>query len=536
MGFKIPEVVSSYLNNEWRKPPSNIVDTSQYYSNLPAFFINYMKNVVRPCIAFATGVADGNVNGGLGLNVGLNIKKTAVKIIKGDKWIYKGDDADCALLSEHWEKSVGFVRFYEKTIDNLLTGGTTIVKLNRDAQGRCIPCTERVDRFYIDSDDTGEIVRISILNSFLYSMNVGRSTQNYWLIEERYYKNGCPCVKNKVLMKSGIAGYENIPDVGGNGIAYKDCPREVQKLLTDRGIRINDESKLPFRDGLGVWLLQLTSQNSTVPGLSMGDPLLYGALDLLFAIDNVFSGSLTDVINGRGKILVPKRFLSGFTPNGITLPDETMSDKILRTTMAQNDDDDSFVYVATEQNKDFPPQSVQFDIRSTQYREMMDVYLRMIVSQCGFAPTSVFPFLEDRGSSVTAEQVRADDNLTRATVISIHANMEYVFGRMLDEVLYQLYNDAGQKYDRHTAIQLSDYIGNPLTRDQNVRDNYAAGLLPKKEAVQMISNLSEKETIEYLEKIETDDKAKYEAQNSAMMGYDFGGAFDGTNVPAGESD
>ena len=71
-----------------------------------------------------------------------------------------------------------------------------------------------------------------------------------------------------------------------------------------------------------------------------------------------------------------------------------------------------------------------------------------------------------------------------------------MINRMLTEVLYQ----SGMK--GKAKIRLSDYIGNALLRDQNIRENYQAGLIPKEEAVQRINNISAKETAEYMEKLD----------------------------------
>ena len=83
--FQTPKQIENYLNLTWRKPPSNFINTSQYYANLNPFFINYMDTVVRPCVAYMSGASDGVVNSGLKMNVAQTIKKTAVKILKGDR-------------------------------------------------------------------------------------------------------------------------------------------------------------------------------------------------------------------------------------------------------------------------------------------------------------------------------------------------------------------------------------------------------------------------------------------------------------------
>lgn len=520
-GFQTPKAVEDYLNLTWRKPPQNFINTSQYYSGLSPFFINYMNTVVRPCMAYMSGSADGVVNSGLKMNVGYTIKKTAVHLIKSDKVIFEGDDDGSKILSDDWAPSVNFERFYESTIDNLM-GGTTIVKLNKDLQGRCVPISERVDRFYSTVDDCGNVVRIVIFNSLLFQMDFGRSVHNsFWLVEERFYKKSRPHVRYKVQAKTGIAGQEILPMVYGDGLSEQDLPEEVRNIVKAKNIKLNKETPLPFRDGLGVWQISLTANNSSVPGLAMGDPLIFGALDLLWAVDVLFSGTLTDVILGKGKILVPKRFLDSFRQDlaGLGLKTQvqsSLSDRIMTRSDMLNDNDDSFVYVATERDKDFVPTSIQFDIRSEQYRGMLDLYLRQIVSMCGFAPTSIFPFLVDN-SVRTATEVTAEENLTRSTVKAIHEAIAPVLNRLINEVVYQLYKDAGEEYNAQVRCKLSDYIGNPIQRDANIRNNYQAGLIPLEVAVQTVNSISDKETTEYLEKIEADQKSKSMGELGALF-------------------
>lgn len=513
--FQTPKIVEDYLNLPWRKPPQNFINASQYYANLDPFFINYMNTVVRPCVAYMTGAADGIVNSGLKMNVGYTIKKTAVHLIKGDKVVFEGNDIDSKLLSDKWAPAVGFDRFFESAIDNLMCG-TTIIKLNKDRFGRCVPVSERVDRYYASTDDCGNVIRITIFNSLLFQMNFGKSVRNsFWLVEERFFKKSKPYVKYKVHAKSGIAGQEVLPTIGGAGIPEKDLPEEAQILVKAKGITLNKEIALPFKDGLGVWLMQLTANNSCVPGLRMGDPLLYGVTDLLWSLDIVYSGSLTDVLLGKGKILVPKRFLNTIRNDlaaiGVktqtAIGDNSISDRIMQRSDLLNDEDDSFVYVATERDKDFMPQAVQFEIRSEQYKGMLNLYLRQIVSLCGFAPTSVFPFLAD-GSLKTATEVNAEENLTRGTVQSIHQIIAPVLNRLLNEVLFQLYKDCGQEYTERISVKLSDYIGNKLLRDENIRNNYASGLIPRENAVQQVNDISNQETEEYMSKLAEEDKQR----------------------------
>lgn len=507
MGFNPPGYLKQYLNTEWRKPPDNFIDFSSYYAGLDTYFMTYMRNVIRPCLAYSTAVADNLVGGGARMNVGQTIKKTAVRLVKGDKVMFEGDDSDCHIISDYWANSVNFEKFLESAIDYMFDG-RCVIKLNKDARGRCVPVTSRIDRNYAVTDESGEVLRILMFSTFLTSQKFGSEvSHSYWLIEERYYKGGKAYVKYKVHMKEGNAISDILPVWTEEGISERQLPDTVRKLLAVNGIKLNKPVSLPFRDGLGVWLLTPTANNSCIPGLAIGDPLLYGSLDLLWAVDTVFSGTLIDVINGKGKVLVPKKYLNTIRADLQAMGLTDLSATRLARTDALNDNDDTFVYVYTEHDKDFTPQSVQFDIRAEPYRGMLEMYLQQIVSHCGFSPTSIFPFLSD-GSTKTATEITAEENLTRSTVQTLHQMITPILNRIIDEVLYQFYNDMGEEYDRHVTVKLSDYIGNPIQRDNNIRENYREGLIPQEVAVKRINNISDKETKEYIGKLEADERKK----------------------------
>ena len=259
---------------------------------------------------------------------------------------------------------------------------------------------------------------------------------------------------------------------------------------------------MPCKDGLGVWLLSRTATNSCIPDSFLGDPLLYGCLDLLWSIDVVYSGSLIDVLNGEGKILVPKQFLQD-TLN--RLQQQYPGTAFNVTTAELNGyKDDSFVYVMPsmfEKDK-MSPTPIQFDIRADQYSKMWEMYERAACVRAGFSPSSIFPYLTPDNSARTATEITAEENLTRASVKEIHGLITPVINRAIREILYQ------EDFSTDVTVQLSDYIGNKLQYDQNIRDNMREGLIPHKQAVKQVNNLTENETEEWLQAISEDKKAE----------------------------
>ena len=86
----------------------------------------------------------------------------------------------------------------------------------------------------------------------------------------------------------------------------------------------------------------------------------------------------------------------------------------------------------------------------------------------------------------------------------MHQLLSPVLNRLVNEVLYQFYSDMGENYNGNVTVKLSDYIGNPIQRDQNIRENYREGLIPQEVAVKKINGITDSETAEYMSKLEKD--------------------------------
>lgn len=499
MGFQIPQYLADYLDKKGSSPYENFVDTSQYYSNTNIYVLNYLNRVVRQCMAYGCGAQDGAYNQGLSANIGYTAIKNAAKLIKGDRTLFTGSDSAASFLSDTWQAHSRFDLFLEELITYTLQGGTALFKLNIDALGRCSLSASRVDRNVFTVADNGDVVNATFMLTMLSSTKNDTYNQELWLVERRYYDNGKPSVIYHVHQKSGTAGNETLPILEAAGIAFENLPETAQMTIKRLGIVLDEPMTLPFHDGLGVWASLNTATNSCVPGLKMGDPALYGTLDLLWSIDTVFSGSIIDVLNGQGKILLPKQFLRNFNPALTPTTDGQTNVRDERLHYEIVEGNDNFVYVTTPHDKEFPPTSVQFNIRSEEYRGMWEMYLKQFAVAFGYAPTTLFPYLQD-SSPKTAREVTAEENLTRSSVQSAHRLLIPELNRAIAEILYV------SGFTGKATIQLSDYIGNKLMRDENMRQNYAAGLIPHSIAVQIVNGLSAKETDEYMLKISQEQK------------------------------
>ena len=500
MGYKIPERLNKYLNsNKYRAPFENFVTTANYYSQLSWQWIDYMQNVVRPCIAFSTASVDGVYGDALSVSTGMSILRGATRLVAGDRVFFTGNDEACEFLSDVWMPATNFQKQLTRMIAFMLQAGTSVVKLNKDEYGRVTLSPFRLDRTIISFDETGNVTEAIFFISLLSNMK-NDAEMTYWLTETRKYnEEGKATICYKVHSKAGTVNNPVLPDASLPGIKINNLSGKIREELRKIGVSIlNEEIPLDIRDGLGVWTLARTASNSCIPDCALGDPLLYGCLDILWSIDVLYTGTIVDVLNGEGKILVPKQFLQQTLAQLRTAAPGT--DFQVTTSELSRYDDETFVYVQPSMfDKDKQsPTPVQFDIRAEQYGRMWELYERAVCVRAGFSPTSIFPYLTPDNSAKTATEVTAEENLTWASIKEVHSLIVPVINRMIREVLWQ------EGYSDDVQIQLSDYIGNKLQYDANIRDNLQAGVIPLEVAVKQINNLTDGETADYLAKIKKD--------------------------------
>lgn len=387
MGFKIPKYLKNYLDStKYRKPFENFVNNSTYYSQLNWQWMNYMQDVVRPCIAYSTASVDGNCNTLMSTSTGMAILRGASRLIAGDKHFFLGNDESCAFLSDIWSPSVNFNRFLSRAVSFMLSGGTSVLKWNSDEFGRSYLSAFRIDRTLVTTNENGDVTSAVFFIGLLSKME-NDNEFTYWLTEERKYNtDGKPVAVYKVFSRSGIANSPTLPSPYQSGSSMDNLPKAVRKELRRMQVnRLNEEIPLPTHDGLGVWLMSRTAVNSCVPDAPFGDPLLYGCLDILWSIDVVFSGSIMDVMNGEGKIIVPKQFLQD-TLNRLQQQYPGANYNVTTTELDEYKDE-SFVYVipnGVDKDK-IAPTPIQFEIRADQYGKMLEMYERLATVRAGYS-------------------------------------------------------------------------------------------------------------------------------------------------------
>lgn len=270
----------------------------------------------------------------------------------------------------------------------------------------------------------------------------------YFLIEDRYFKNGKPYTINR-MYKSYLPRFEGVSDTtmsfdytwrdddktNAEEINSKDVPAEYLKYLADEGIVLGVEVPLPFKS-LGVFHFKRTATDLRHPNSKYGRPLLSGCYDLLWSYDFAFSILTKDLQVGRALSFVP-------TPlNGNQMLAQQMGDKELGNAYYQYKleypalFDDEFVKVPHMKMDDQMPSTVQFDIRSEKIKTAMDKIATMIANQIGISPTYFISMLNNTNETKTATEVASDMSETNLTVINQRRLLQTTINELIDELCH----------------------------------------------------------------------------------------------------
>ena len=237
MGFQLPEYLKNYLGStKYRVPFENFVSNANFYSQLSYQWIDYMNNVVRPCIAYSTASVDGVYNNALSTATGMSIIKGATRLIVGDRIFFNGDNESVEFLSDIWSPQTNFNRLLNRAIGFMFMGGSSVLKWNRDENGKNTLNAFRIDRSIISTAEDGEITSAIFFISLLSKMK-NDAELTYWLVEERKYnEDGEKVILYKVFAKSGTEKNPVLPSATQRGTDYKNLPPQIKTELRKLGI------------------------------------------------------------------------------------------------------------------------------------------------------------------------------------------------------------------------------------------------------------------------------------------------------------
>ena len=455
ISFQVPRQSAMVAENQKRW---QWVNNNDFYTMLPTPYYSFYNNWVRLWLYWYDGYVPwvhGGASGLLSTSIGTIIVNRAADSVYGGNIMFanarkptlytsdsNGKPIGKALdfISNKWAKESEFKTKIKRAIRDALAGGFSLLKLNMH-EGELWVDSLRADRFYIAKTGRGDIRKVVCVLNFYEDMTTGnKEGKRYCLVEERRYEkiglfdHEIPVVEYKIYDSSiQIQYFTN--GRGDNYIAWEQLPKSVREAFkSEYSFMLNKPQALNGLSNLGVYLLKASDDISSVPQIGLGESLLANCLNYLFEFDFFNTSFNTEMYLARGRVLLPKYMQSKQAASG-----------------AQNVGLDDFVYTKIETNNPdaMKPEPVQFNLRSSEWREARNILLENIATNIGLSASTLASYLQDGGMR-TAREVSAEESATTLFIENNRRRLEVPLNQLLQDVLrfYGFVDDVEVRWSR----------------------------------------------------------------------------------------
>ncbi len=389
-----------------------------------------------------------------------------------------------------------------------------------------------IGRFTVVCDESGRVVEST---AFLDSKELDNNRhEKFVLVEKRYFKNKngrkVACSYNGIIKmisnslvfdKTSVRNVEYTKDNLDDGTLAR-----FQEIYSD--YELYKEVELGYDNHLGVELFNYTEDNVKFPSCWFGQAMLSDVFDLLYAYDHAFTAKENDKYLGRGRALVPMQFRND---NNLAINRESIvkGPSSMHSFRAPGDSEDgipgevrraSYKNKTPELDKTFydqingkdgqgiNPTSVQFNLRTLEWREELNGTLGDIASRIGISAVDLDTRMNG-SSQRTATEVNRDSDKTIATA---QAKKELLTPG-LNELLTTLVKSLGGEYrDIDVFIEWPKVgLANPQVQTQIVGEQYNNHLLSRETAIKRLNpEWTDKEVKEELERIKEEEESSFE--------------------------
>ncbi len=517
VGIEKPRALVSVAENQKRW---QWVNNNDFYSVIPAPYYSFYNNWVKLWLQWADGYVPHVHGGSMGLlstNVGTmiinratdcvfggnlmftNARKPIVRITTTDnKTIGKALD----FISNDWGKVIDLKAKIKLAIKYAFAGGSSLIKLNKH-EGELWVDALRIDRFYVSKTAKGKIIEcVSILNFF--EDITKKDGKRYVLVEERRFEDigmfgdKIPIVEYKIYESTAPIQY--LAGVKDNCVKWEQLPKCVKEAFkSSYSFKINEPQAMNGFKDLGVYMLKGSENITNVPQVDLGESLLANVLNYLYEYDFYNTCFNTDMYLARGRVLIPK-YMQGVNANGGGTANRGLDDFAYTKVESPNPD-------ATK------PESIQFALRSQEWKEARNTLLENISTNIGLSVSTIASYLND-GSNRTAREVSAEENATTLFVENNRRRFENPINEMLKTVLrfYGYVDDVEIRWSR-AGMSNQTVLVDTLTKALN------SGLIDLKTAISQFNyDNDEEQNNEIMENVE---KERAQQQNSLFGGGEF---------------
>lgn len=469
----------------------NIFDyhvANPFYLFAPSYYQHFYASYLMPSIA----LYNGSISGIYDKSIGFTSQKLLPSIMRGlsntlfaNGIDFSSGNEDTYQFMRDWSKKAKFLKQLKKCYINAGAGGTSLLKLNRNANKELFVSQHRIDTFFIDVDSNDKIVSAKIyIDSITNTVKTEESTLkgniHYGICEERYFnENGQPCVKASVYRGSANMQTETLarPNyVTTEKVNWEELPSTVRKYIKDNypNMRIGKEEYLPFKDYLGLMRWCFTPDLPQVAGSPFGQPIGDILQTESLQYDQMKYFERNDVDIARARVLVPEDYINKDDP--INEQQSTLSDRFYQKVSSTNSDNDKIT-------------PIQFQLRANEIKTEKENIYKDIALKLQLSASTVASFLNEGAGARTATEIISERTKTDTWIKSQIA--------MIKDDLNEFIGYIARYYDKKDDIEIIFKCEEQAPQLDNMKANsdvFGAGhMTPRLYVKRTFPNLSQSE-------------------------------------------
>ena len=469
----------------------NIFDyhvANPFYLFAPSYYQHFYASNLLPTIA----LYNGSISGIYDKSIGFTSQKLLPSIMRGlsntlfaNGIDFSSGNEDTYQFMRDWSKKAKFLKQLKKCYINAGAGGTSLLKLNRNANKELFVSQHRIDTFFIDVDSNDKIVSAKIyIDSITNTVKTEESTLkgniHYGICEERYFnENGQPCVKASVYRGSANMQTETLarPNyVTTEKVNWEELPSTVRKYIKDNypNMRIGKEEYLPFKDYLGLMRWCFTPDLPQVAGSPFGQPIGDILQTESLQYDQMKYFERNDVDIARARVLVPEDYINKDDP--INEQQSTLSDRFYQKVSSTNSDNDKIT-------------PIQFQLRANEIKTEKENIYKDIALKLQLSASTVASFLNEGAGARTATEIISERTKTDTWIKSQIA--------MIKDDLNEFIGYIARYYDKKDDIEIIFKCEEQAPQLDNMKANsdvFGAGhMTPRLYVKRTFPNLSQSE-------------------------------------------
>lgn len=432
-------------------------------------------------------------------------------LISGQKIILEKvgehEDDDVLRFASKWIEESGLQKQYR--LANRYAGalGTSLLKLNKTGSKLWVDCL-RFDYFYFSVDARGELDNVTMLCKAYETSNGSdeKHRDNYYLVEKRYFDyrsvkkvvNGevrtiierVPMVIYQVMVYYGQSTNKTYSFSSNHALNPKNIPYAIECAIKRDypAISLSKPIQLGFRD-IGCYLMKYEEDGSN-PLSPFGRSIVDKIMSYAMVYDKAWSWLYRDMYLGKGVVLVP-------SPMQLDSGQKTFSTDMYTLIPSLNPDEQK-------------PINVQFEIRETQFKDIMNDAITNSCSAIGIDSKTFSPSLSGQGVK-TATEIDAENDLTLSFIENHRMMIAPVLNQLIETVLtyYQKVGNVRVRFSTPSLVNKDKILDRVMLKLDK-------GLIDRKTAMrELYPDMDDRQLEEMLSKIKEEEKEK--ADKEAVM-------------------